>query len=242
MSSRSALSRTALKLFQKKNATLRASSFRLVAPISQHPWVGTTTLEAPRWFSSETKPDEPTEATTEPPKEEAETATEEAAPEETAEDQIAKLEAQVKDLRDQLLRSLAEQDNTRRIAQRDIESARNFAVQSFAKSLLEVSDNLTLALQSVPEEERTSGDNPTLKTLFEGIEMTEKGLMKAFEKNGLVKYGEPGETFDPNKHEALYEYPDPEKEAGSIGQVMKAGFMLRDRVLRPAEVGVIKGE
>ena len=70
--------------------------------------------------------------------------------------------------------------------------------------------------------------------------MTDDGLTKAFAKNGLVKFGQRGEKFDPNKHEALFEYPDPNGEPGCIGQVMKAGFMLNNRVVRPAEVGVVK--
>lgn len=153
------------------------------------------------------------------------------------------LEAQVKELKDQLLRSLAEQDNTRRIAKHDVESARQFAIKSFAKSLLDVSDNLSRAMEAVPEEARSDKEgNPVLHTLYEGIEMTETGLLKAFEANGLVKYGEVGEEFDPNKHNALFEYPSPEQKAGSVGQIIKAGFMLNERVLRPAEVGVVKGE
>lgn len=81
-----------------------------------------------------------------------------------------------------------------------------------------------------------------LATLYQGIEMTEGGLDKAFRKNGLVKFGEVGEKFDPNLHEALFEYVGTGEDdvAGNIGQVMKVGFMLNDRVVRPAEVGVIK--
>jgi len=187
------------------------------------------------WFSSETDKNEKAPVDTaveeEIPAEDTTTTAEEA----TEPTELIKAQAEAKDLRDQLLRSLAEQENIRGIAQRDIASARQFAIQSFAKSLLEVSDNLTLALQAVPEER----DGP-LQTLVEGIEMTEKGLMKAFEKNGLVKFGAVGESFDPNLHEALYEYPDEKQEAGTIGQVMKSGFMLQKRVLRPAEVGVVK--
>lgn len=154
---------------------------------------------------------------------------------------IAELEQQVKDLKDNLLRSLAEQENTRRIAKRDVEQARSFAISSFAKSLLDTSDNLARALDAVPEDLRHDHDShPVLANLYEGITMTNEGLTKAFAKNGLVKFGAVGEKFDPNKHEALFEYPDPNGEAGSIGQVMKIGFMLNDRVIRPAEVGVIK--
>mmetsp|Transcript_22811 Transcript_22811/g.39032 ORF Transcript_22811/g.39032 Transcript_22811/m.39032 type:complete len:258 (-) Transcript_22811:228-1001(-) len=156
-------------------------------------------------------------------------------------DKIADLESQIKDLKDNLLRSLAEQENTRRIAQRDVANAKSFATSSFAKSLLDTSDNLSRALYAVPEELRHDHENnPTLANLYEGISMTDDGLSKAFAKNGLVKFGEKGEKFDPNLHEALFEYPDPEGEAGNIGQVMKVGFMLNKRVLRPAEVGVVK--
>lgn len=161
---------------------------------------------------------------------------------EAAEEQVMtreqELEEQVKELKNQLLRGLAEQENTRRIAKKDVQSAKNFAVSSFAKSLLETSDNLSRALESVTEEDLKS--NAVLSNLYEGIQMTEAGLVKAFEKNGLVRYGDVGDVFDPNKHEALFEYPDPEKEAGSVGQVMKKGFLLNDRVVRPAEVGVVK--
>jgi molecular chaperone GrpE len=178
---------------------------------------------------------------------ENETATEEETPEEEGaipvaeEEEISRemqLEQEVKTLKDHLLRSLAEQDNTRRIAKRDVEAAKNFAVTSFAKSLLDTSDNLTRALAAVPQDEKEK--SPVLATLCEGIQMTDVGLVKAFEKNGLVKFGEVGESFDPNKHEALFEYVDPAQEPGKIGQVMKPGFLLNDRVIRPAEVGVVK--
>merc|ERR1712232_210566 len=142
---------------------------------------------------------------------------------------------------DQLMRSLAEQENTRRIAKRDVQNAKQYAIKSFSKALLDSADNLERALAAVPEEMRNdSENNQVLATLYEGIQMTEAGLNKAFEMNGLVKFGEIGEVFDPTKHEALFEFPDPDKEAGTIGQIMKPGFLLNDRVLRPAEVGVVK--
>lgn len=169
-----------------------------------------------------------------------------AAAEEPAQPEVSReeqLEAELKQAKDQLLRSLAEQENTRRIAQRDVADARNFAVKSFAKSLLEVSDNLSRALEHVPEEMRHDKEkHQTLATLYEGIAMTETGLMKAFESNGLKKYCTVGDEFDPNKHNALYEYPDSEKKPGTVGQVIKVGYLLNDRVLRPAEVGVVKKE
>jgi molecular chaperone GrpE len=156
------------------------------------------------------------------------------------------LQAKLKEIRDQLQRSLAEQENTRRIAHRDIDQARQFAIKSFAKSLLEVSDNLERALHAVPHDAIEANDGEqdkkpsVLANLYQGIHLTEKELRKAFESNGLVKFGDVGEVFDPNKHEALFEYPDAKLEAGTVGQVMKPGFMLNSRVLRPAEVGVVK--
>ena len=151
------------------------------------------------------------------------------------------LQAKVKDLEDQLLRGLAEQENIRGIAKRDVASARSYAVSSFAKSLLDTSDNLSRAMEAVPEEMREDRDgNPVLATLYEGIKMTDDNLLKAFAKNGLVRYGTVGEKFDPNLHLALFQYPDPESEVGTVGQVMKPGFKLNERVIRPAEVGTIK--
>jgi molecular chaperone GrpE len=150
-----------------------------------------------------------------------------------------KFEAEIRDLKSQLLRSLADQENTRRIAKKDVDSAKKFATQSFAKSLLEVSDNLERALQAVPQDilsQPSSDPSSTalpsaenlqrvLLNLYEGIQMTEDGLNKA---------------FDPNRHDALFEYPDPNLAPGTVGQVMKTGYLLHQRVLRPAEVGVIK--
>lgn len=153
-----------------------------------------------------------------------------------------KLVAQVKELKDQLLRSLAEQENTRRIAKRDVESARNFAVTSFAKSLLDTSDNLSRAMDAVqpPTGDDSVDSAAALKTLYEGIQMTDTGLTKALQKHGLKKFGQLGEVFDPNKHEALFEYPDEKSKPGTVGQIMKVGFELNGRVIRSAEVGIIK--
>jgi molecular chaperone GrpE len=186
-----------------------------------------------RWFSDEKKKDEET-------KEEATaTTTEEETPTEEEPNKEEELQVEIKSLKDQLLRSLAEQENTRNIARRDVDSARNFAIKSFAKSLLEVSDNLHRALESVEAEELKSSQ--ALSNLHEGIQLTNDGLLKAFQSNGVVKYCEqPGDVFDPERMNALMEYPDPSKEPGTVGQVIKVGFSLNNRVLRPAEVGIIK--
>jgi molecular chaperone GrpE len=213
--------------------------------------VNPTVSNASRWFSDKTTA-EPKAETVEPEPVTAEAGAA-AASEETAEEPSAEaepevsreeqLEAEAKDLKNQLLRSLAEQENTRRIAQRDVQSAKDFSIKSFAKSLLDVSDNLARALEAVPVDQRADKEGqPVLANLYEGIAMTDAGLSKAFEMNGLTKFGKVGEVFDPNLHEALYEYPDPTKAAGTIGLVVKPGFMLKSRVMRPAEVGIIKKE
>jgi len=196
-------------------------------------------------FFSDSKGDDATAAATENVEEQAAAPAEgeevASSPQDEQEKQIVDLQQQIKDMNDRLLRSFAEQENTRKIAQRDVSKAKNFAVQSFAKSLLDTSDNLSRALEAVPEEFRADKENyAVLANLYEGIVMTDQGLTKAFEKNGLKSFGVPGEVFDPNRHEALYEYPDPSGTPGTVGQVMKSGFSLNDRVVRPAEVGVVK--
>mmetsp|Transcript_48464 Transcript_48464/g.48809 ORF Transcript_48464/g.48809 Transcript_48464/m.48809 type:complete len:269 (-) Transcript_48464:49-855(-) len=151
------------------------------------------------------------------------------------------LQVEVTKLKDQLLRSLAEQENIRRIAKKDVQSSKNYAVSSFAKSLLDTHDNLQRAMEAVPEELRDDHENhKTLANLYEGIKMTDDNFTKAFKKNNLIKYGAVDDKFDPNLHNALFEYADDTKEAGTVGQVMKSGFMLNKRVIRPADVGTIK--
>jgi len=107
-------------------------------------------------------------------------------------------------------------------------------------TLLDVSDNLARALQAVPAEEKETND--ALKALCEGVQMTEKRLDQVFEMSGIVKYGAVGELFDHNIHHALCEYTDPEMEPDTVGHIIKAGYLLNERVLRYAEVAVIKSE
>jgi len=164
--------------------------------------------------------------------------------------EVEKLKADVADLKNQLLRSYAEQENIRTIARNDVNAAKDFSTKSFAKSLLEVSDNLDRALESVNSSEeqqqtqtqnKTTDSTETLKIFVEGIELTNSGLLKAFKSNGVEAYSDTiGDEFNPDKHQALMEYADPTKTAGTIGVIMKKGYTLNGRVLRPAEVGVIK--
>lgn len=212
-----------------------------IASVTLHPCPPTRyrMMSSDEKSTSSQSPTEETE-TSEPSESDGNDSTEEETPSETLEE---KLQSEVTKLKDQLLRALAEQENIRRIARRDVDNSKSFAVASFAKSLLDTSDNLSRALEAVPEEHRSGGsggDNPVLANLYEGIEMTDKGLTKAFEKNGLVKFGEAGDVFDPNRHEALFEYVEEGKDVGTVGEVMKVGFELNSRVIRPAEVGVVK--
>jgi molecular chaperone GrpE len=247
-----------------RTATTTTTSRRVIAPSSlnvNNTIIRVTSVVAnetrfssnSRWFSSATAgKDEEADAKkekAEPAAEEKTTTVEETSSSDTSngddgpsfEEQIATLEGEVKIFKDQLLRSLAEQENTRQIAKRDVTAAKNFAIKSFGKSLLDVSDNLHRALDAVPAEALEGDTNNNLKTLYEGVKMTNDGLTKAFQSNGIQSFcREPGDVFDPNKHEALMEYPDPSKEPGTVGQVIKVGFTLNNRVLRPAEVGIIK--
>ncbi|KAF9609686.1 hypothetical protein IFM89_017885 [Coptis chinensis] len=152
---------------------------------------------------------------------------------------------EIKRMEDKYLRSYAELKNIMDRTKRDAENSKKFAIQNFAKSLLDVSDNLGRASSVVKESfskidtsTDTAGAVPLLKTLLEGVEMTEKQLAMVFKKFGLEKYEPLNEQFDPNKHHALFQIPDASKPPGTIGAVLKAGYTLHDRIIRPAEVGV----
>ncbi|WP_119460741.1 nucleotide exchange factor GrpE [Rhodospirillaceae bacterium SYSU D60014] len=160
-----------------------------------------------------------------------------------ADDLAAALEAsraEAAQLKDQLLRALAETENVRRRAQRDREDASKFAVTGFAKDLLPVADNLRRALESLPAE--AIEENELLKTLSEGVEMTERQLQAAFERHNIRKIEPLGEKFDSNLHQAMFEVPGSGEPAGTVVQLLQSGYLLNDRLLRPAMVGVAKSE
>ena len=152
--------------------------------------------------------------------------------------QLAELQKAEKEMKDSYVRSLAEIENVRTIAKLDVENATTYAATKFAKSMLEVADNLGRALDAVPSDQLEENDE--LKTFHEGVLMTEDGLQKAFSSHGITKFGEVGEAFDPALHSALFQFENPDMEPNTIGQVMLHGYTFKDRVLRPANVGTVK--
>lgn len=148
------------------------------------------------------------------------------------------LVAKVEELNDKYKRALAEIENVRRRLTKQVEDAKIFGIQSICKDLLDVADVLGLATQSIPREELAK--NAHLKSLFDGLVMTETQLKKVFERHGLSIVNPVGEQFDPNFHEALFEVADESKSPGSVAVVAKIGYKLKDRCLRPAQVGVAK--
>ena len=143
------------------------------------------------------------------------------------------------EFKDKLLRTLAEMENLRRRTEREIADARVYGVTGFARDVLAVADNMHRALEAIGPELRDAAD-AKLKGLIEGVELTERELMKVLEKNGVKKFSPAGERFDPNVHQAMYEVQDSDLPNGSVAQVIQAGYMLGERVLRPALVGVAK--
>jgi molecular chaperone GrpE len=142
--------------------------------------------------------------------------------------------------RDKMLRTLAEMENLRKRTSREVADARLYGITGFARDILEIADNLQRALDAVPAELRDTAD-PGLKALIDGVELTERSLLNTLEKNGVRKFDPTGEKFDPNFQQAMYEVPDPSVPSGTVVQVVQAGFMIGDRILRPALVGVSKG-
>ena len=155
-------------------------------------------------------------------------------------DPLALLEAEKTDLKDKLLRTLADMENLRRRTEREISDARTYAVTGFARDMLNVADNVRRALESVPEEARNEAGGP-LAAFVEGIELTERDLLKTLERHGVKKLEPEGQKFDPNVHQAMFELPNPDVPSGTVVQVVQSGYVIGERVLRPALVGVAKG-
>ena len=153
---------------------------------------------------------------------------------------VEALAKEAADLRDKVLRTLAEMENLRQRTRREVADSKTYGITGFARDVLDIADSLQRTLDSVPAETRESAD-PLLKALIEGVELTERSLLNALEKNGVKKFDPLGEKFNPNFQQAMYEVPDASVPAGTVVQVVQAGYTIGDRVLRPALVGVSKG-
>lgn len=154
-------------------------------------------------------------------------------------DREAELEAELEQTKERLLRSLAEMENLRRRSEREIEDARKYAITGFARELLDVADSLNHALSSIPDKARENIE--LIKNLAEGVEMTQKALLGCFERHQIVKITpELGEKFDHNRHQAMYEVESDQHPPGTVAQVLRPGYTIADRLLRPAMVGVAK--
>ncbi|WP_269584277.1 nucleotide exchange factor GrpE [Roseibium sp. Sym1] len=159
---------------------------------------------------------------------------------EAAVDPVEALQAENADLKDRALRTMAEMENLRRRTEKEIKDARQYAVSSFARDMLTVSDNLRRALEALPEDDRKNAD-AGVASLIEGVEMIERDLLNQLEKNGVKKLDPEGHKFDPNFHQAMFEVPNTEVPNNTVVQVVQAGYVIGERVLRPAMVGVSKG-
>ncbi len=154
-------------------------------------------------------------------------------------DPLEAARAEAAELKDKLLRALAETENVRRRAQRDREDASKYAITNFAREMLKVADNLRRALDSIGDEARR--DSETVENLTVGVEMTEREMLNTLERVGIKPIESLGQRYDHNLHEAMFDVEDATQPAGMIIQVLERGYMLGERLLRPAKVGVAKG-
>lgn len=150
------------------------------------------------------------------------------------------LDRELADMKDRLLRALADMENMRKRTEREVADARVYGISNFARDIIGVADNMHRAMQALDDELRTKADEAT-KSLLEGVELTERELMNTLEKHGVKRVEPMGQKFDPNKHQAMYEVEDASVPSGSVVQVMQGGYVIGDRVLRPALVAVSKG-
>jgi molecular chaperone GrpE len=157
-----------------------------------------------------------------------------------APDPVALLAKEAADLKDRLLRTLAEMENLRRRTEKEVADARTYGVTNFARDILAVADNMERALKALDDEIREKAD-AGVKALLDGVELTERELVKVMEKHGITRLEPQGQKFDPNLHQAMFEIPDATVPSGTVVQVVQPGYKIGERVLRPALVGIAKG-
>jgi molecular chaperone GrpE len=154
-------------------------------------------------------------------------------------DPAAALAQENAEMKDRVLRTLAEMENLRRRTEREIADARTYGIAAFAREILGVSDNIRRALEATGAEWKAGADAAG-QALVDGVELTERELLKVLEKHGVKKLEPKGQKFDPNLHQAMFELEDASVPPGTVVQVLQAGFTIGDRILRPALVGVAK--
>jgi len=150
------------------------------------------------------------------------------------------LERDLADMKDRLLRTLAEMENMRKRTEREVADARSYGISAFARDIVTVADNMHRAMAALDDELRANAD-ASVKALLDGVELTERELLNVLEKHGVKRIDPLGQKFDPNRHQAMYEVEDASVTAGSVVQVVQAGYLIGERVLRPALVAVAKG-
>lgn len=155
-------------------------------------------------------------------------------------ERLAELEAENAELKDRSLRLMADMENLRRRTAREIKDTGQYAISGFAREILGVADNLRRALEAVPDDMANNAE-ASMAALIEGVQMTERELLNALQKHGIRKIEPEGEKFDPNFHQAMFEVPNPEVASGTVVQIVQPGYVIGERVLRPAMVGVAKG-
>ena len=155
-------------------------------------------------------------------------------------DPVAALTTENAELKDRLLRLAAEMENLRKRMAREIEDTRTYAITKFARDMLTATDSLSRALLVLPPESRDTAEGP-LKSLIDGIDLTEREMQRLLAVHGVKPIEAEGQKFDPHRHQAMFEVPDPTRPEGTVVQVVQAGYAIGDRVLRPAMVGVAKG-
>ncbi|HWP26407.1 MAG TPA: nucleotide exchange factor GrpE [Xanthobacteraceae bacterium] len=194
---------------------------------------------------TETKPGQATEisASADPVAQpvEASAPASQAPPEPTPAERAEQLERELAEAKDKLLRTLAEMENLRRRTEREVADARAYGITVFARDIVTVADNMHRALNALDAGLRERADQ-SVKALLDGVELTERELLKVLEKHGVKKLDPLGQKFDPNRHQAMLEVADSATPPGHVAQVIQAGYLIGERVLRPALVAVAKSE
>jgi molecular chaperone GrpE len=177
---------------------------------------------------------------TPPEAQDTETATDFAEAAQPAADPTELLLQENADLKDRMLRLAAEMENLRKRTEREIADTRSYAIAGFARDMLTATDALSRALMTLPPDARDTAD-ATMRSLIDGMDLTEREMQRLLAKHGVKPIEAEGQKFDPHKHQAMFEVPDPSRPEGTVVQVVQQGFAIGDRVLRPAMVGVAKG-